>query len=101
MAQKGNGSPQQSGPQQTQPPPRRPAGEFRYGLCRASVWANPTDQGGTRYSVSLQRSYKDGDGQWQTTQSLNRDDVPLMIQALTDAYRFMYAPKEREPGDEG
>jgi hypothetical protein len=88
MAQK-NAAPRKDEQQQ----PNRPIAEFRYGLCRTSVWQNQNQDGQTRYSVSLQRSYRDKDGNWQTTQSLNRDDLPLMIQALTDAYRFCYAPR--------
>jgi hypothetical protein len=77
----------------------KPVVEFRYGLCRASVWENEKEGGGVRYSVSLQRSYKDDQG-WHQTQSLNASDIDLMIMALQDAKRFVFAPKEREPGEE-
>ena len=78
----------------------KPVAEFRYGLCRASVWANEKEEGGVRYSVSLQRSYKDEQG-WHQTQSLNASDIELMIMALQDAKRFVFAPKEREPDQDG
>lgn len=88
---------------QQQPPPqnnhKRPVFEAKYGLCRASVWANETQGGGVRYNVSFQRSYKDDQGNWQTTQSLNREDIGLMIMCLEDCQRFVYT--KREPGQEG
>ncbi len=80
---------------------QRPVVEFKYGLCRASVWENDKEGGGVRYSVSCQRSYKDDQG-WHQTQTLNASDIDLMIMALQDAKRWIYGPKpqsEREPAD--
>jgi hypothetical protein len=73
---------------------KRPVAEFKYGLCRASVWENEKDGGGVRYSVSCQRSYKDDQG-WHQTQTLNASDIDLMIMALEDAKRWVYGPKQQ------
>ena len=71
---------------------QRPVAEFKYGLCRASVWENEKDGGGVRYSVSFQRSYKDDQG-WHQTQTLNASDIDLMVMALEDAKRWIYGSK--------
>ncbi len=74
---------------------QRPIIEFKYGLCRASVWENDKEGGGVRYSLSLQRSYKDDQG-WHQTQTLNASDIDLMIMALQDAKRWIFAAKRTE-----
>ena len=78
---------------------QKPVAEFKYGLCRASVWENEKESGGVRHSVSIQRSYKDEDG-WHQTQSLNASDVELMIMALQDAKHWIYGRNYRDPGSE-
>lgn len=90
--QKG-GAARPQGQQQPAPEPRRPVAEFKMGLCCVSVWQNQNPDGKVRYSASFQRSYTDANGQWQTTQSLNRDDIPLMMAALQQALVFCYSPR--------
>ena len=40
---------------------------------KASVWENESDKG-TFYSLTLERSYKDADGNWKNSASLSRRD---------------------------
>lgn len=96
---------QQAPPQQQQQPARKPpVAEFRMSLVKIAAWENERQDGGTRLSFSLTRSYKDGNGQWQSagTLSLNREDLALVMEVCRQAMVFGYGPKEnREPGQDG
>lgn len=48
----------------------QPAHKFRLGLITATIWKNENF-----YSVDLSRTYKDGNGQWQTTTSYGHSDL--------------------------
>ena len=60
----------------------KPVHEIRMGRIKAAIWANET-QTGTRHNVSLQRIYKDDGGEWQTSDSFGRDDLPLLAKVVT------------------
>ena len=60
----------------------RPVQEIRMGRIRAAIWANETENG-TRYNVTVNRLYKDGD-KWKDSTSFGRDDL-LLVAKVTDA----------------
>lgn len=66
----------------------RPVQEFRVGRIKATIWANPTDQG-VRHNVTLGRIYKTEEG-WKTADSFGREDLPLLIKVLVRAHDWMY-----------
>lgn len=70
-------------------PSRAPSYKARYGRVEAAVWARDRSEGWTAYHVTLQRSYKDRDGKWQRTQSLDEDDLLPAAKALEDAYAWI------------
>lgn len=49
---------------------KTPAYKFRLGLITATIWDNDGF-----YSVDLARSYKNSDGQWQSTASYGHADL--------------------------
>jgi hypothetical protein len=68
----------------------KPAKQFKAGAVRATIWNNPTEDGQGMYStVSLERSYKDKAGAWQTTNSLRQNDIPKAMLVLNKAYEFV------------
>ncbi len=71
---------------------QRPAHEIRYGRIKATIWQNDSDQG-TFYGVQFCRLYKTGDD-WRTTDSFNRDDLPLLSRVADKAFDWMYASAE-------
>ncbi len=73
----------------------QPVQEIRMGLIKAVVWANPTKSNGIMHNVTLSRIYRDRNGEWQETQSLGRNDLPLAAKVLDAAHTFI-CRKEQE-----
>lgn len=70
----------------------RPEKRFRAGACIATVFVNEHPIDGERVSlqnVSLQRVYKDRDGQFKYTSSFKPADVPKAVLVLCKAYEYM------------
>lgn len=49
----------------------KPVHHVRLGTIKAAIWANDLLDGGTYYTVTVQRFYSD-DGEWKYTQSFRR-----------------------------
>ena len=65
---------------------------FRHGLCSASIFENEYKRGEESFTVrtvSFQRRYLDKEGNWQTTNSLNVNDIPKAVLVLNKAYEFL------------
>ena len=71
---------------------QRPAHEIRYGRIKATIWKNESESG-TFYSTQFSRLYKAGD-EWRTTDSFNRDDLPLLSRVADKAFDWIYQPDE-------
>ena len=88
-------------------PTNKPVVAFRMRGISASVFANDvtTDDGRelTRYDVSVQRRYRDGD-EFKTTSSFRRDDLPILQLLARRAWEFIVdeeaAPDKVEDEDE-
>ena len=69
------------------------------GGIQATVWENQVqnDKGESypRLSVTLQKSYKDKDGNYQKTGSLSANDVPRALFVLQQAYEWMITYKDQ------
>jgi hypothetical protein len=66
----------------------KPVHEVRMGRIKAAIWANSTSAG-MRHSVTFVRLYKE-DGQWKTSQSFGRDDLPLLEKVADQAHTWIY-----------
>lgn len=66
----------------------RPVHEIRLGRVKAAIWENET-QNGTRFNVTVQRLYKDGD-EWKSSDSFGRDDLPLLAKVLDRAHSYCF-----------
>jgi hypothetical protein len=87
-----------------------PAHKLRIGNLQATIWRNTSDKG-TWYTVTPNRSYKQGDETWKETDSLNFDDLLTMAKLLDQAHTWIVdqmqadskarkARKEANDGDE-
>ena len=72
----------------------QPIKEFRVqGGIKAAIWRNEVQQNGrtvVQYSIKVQRSYKDKTtGEWKTTDYFRPQDLPRLILAAQEAFRFV------------
>ena len=73
----------------------RPAHEITLGRIRATIWANRSKRDDVWYSVSISRSYRDGEV-WKETTSFGRDDLPLVSKAAELAYAWIWSGRSTE-----
>ena len=70
-----------------------PEKRFSTGAITATVWHNQgkskTGEAADYRTVSFQRSYKDPNGAWKTTNSLRVNDLPRASLVLQKAYEFI------------
>ena len=78
----------------------QPEKKIRAGAVSATVWRN---QGQTKTgepteynTISIERSYKDKEGNWQSTNSLRKNDLPKAVVVLQKAYEHLVLNKEVE-----
>ena len=81
----------------------QPKKKFNAGAVSATVWENQatnktTGQPVSYNTISLQRGYKDKEGNWQSTNSLRVTDIPKAILVLQKAYEELTL---REYGETG
>jgi len=78
----------------------RPVKEFRTRRnIRAAVWANPSEKGDhPRFSVTVEKRYRDSEGNWQTSHSYFRDEIPDLRLVLSKAFEHISL---QEPKAEG
>ena len=80
----------------------RPLKQFASGSVRATIWENERERGKqqfTTHTVRIERVYKDLNGEWQTTNGFNKNDLPNLELLVRKAFEFL-SMREREPQDE-
>jgi hypothetical protein len=66
-----------------------PRARFRAGQVSAALWENEIQTAGRTATVlkaTIQRRYKDTDGQWKSSTSFSRNEIPLAIHCLQEAF---------------
>ena len=70
-----------------------PEKKFRASPITATIWTNEVkfkDEEPRMYrTISLERSYKDKDGAWKSTNSLRVNDLPKAILVLNKAFEYI------------
>ena len=72
---------------------RMPVKTFRAGVVSAAVWRH-TEAGRdgremASWSVTLDKRYRDKEGIWKSSRSLNVNDIPKAVVALENAYSYV------------
>ena len=67
---------------------QKPLHVVRVGHINAAIWENKTEYG-SRYSVTLEQLYKDGDKDWQSSRSLFSSNLPIAEKALARAFDYI------------
>ncbi|MEZ6104423.1 MAG: hypothetical protein R3E01_36260 [Pirellulaceae bacterium] len=77
----------------------RPAARFTgTGNLSVAVWTHKNDNGTTNYSVRLDRSYKDADGNYQSTPYLRDGDLLRAQKLLERADNWIEQQKQQQRG---
>ena len=66
-----------------------PVAKFRAGQISSAVWRNQIQIKGKVVMVlkaTVQRRYKDKEGNWQSSGSFSRNEIPLAIHCLQQAF---------------
>ncbi len=70
-----------------------PEKKFRVGAICATIWKNnAVTKDGKESSfrtVSIERSYKDKNDEWQNTNSMRAMDLPKLVLVLNKAYEYV------------
>ena len=78
----------------------KPVKEFRAGSVRASIWRDEIPGQGEEpfevFSVRVEKRYKDGQGNWQSTTRFKRGDLADLELVAFKAREFI-SLNEREP----
>jgi len=78
----------------------KPEKHFKFGGVRATVWCDVRKSAGGKSfksrSVTLDRAYKDADGEWKNTHSLKEGDILKAMTALQQAFEFMTQKSDGE-----
>jgi hypothetical protein len=80
----------------------KPIEKFRAGQVSCALWENEISVSGGRkvrvLRATVERRYKDSDGEWKSSGSFGRNELPLVIYCLTKA--FAYIVDEQNTGSE-
>lgn len=78
----------------------RPIKTIKAGNVRAAIWANQgNDESRTFHTVTVTRSFKDGD-EWRESTSFGRDDLPKLELVTRKAFEFIHLKAESRDGGE-
>lgn len=79
----------------------KPLATVRDGAIKATIWSNPTDKGGVRYSVEISRSYTDAEGAWHDTHYFGRNELLRVSHLAGKAYDAIAEAAAVDTGQSG
>ena len=75
----------------------QPEKVFQHGAVRASVFVNDVSSNGKSFQipkVSVQKRYRDKQGQWQNSSTFDLNDLPKIVAAVNKAYDHLTSKEE-------
>lgn len=69
-----------------------PEKKFVAGAISATIWKNTSEKDGKEFSyetISIERNFKDQNGEWKKTSSMRINDLPKAEMVLKKAYEFL------------
>ena len=79
---------------------QRPVAKFAAGQVAAAIWENEvTTKAGkkvTMLKASVERRFKDKDGQWKSSNSFSRNEIPLVIYCLQKSLEHIIESRKDE-----
>ena len=80
-----------------------PVAKFRAGQVSTAIWANEVQmpRGAVKIlKATIQRRYKDKNGEWQSSGSFSRNEIPLAIHCLQKAFERIIELQNEESGSD-
>jgi len=77
----------------------KPEKSFKCGGCEAAVFENEVVKGGKTIAikkVAFQKRYKNANGEWESTHSLDINEIPKAVLVLNKAYEYLVARNDDE-----
>jgi hypothetical protein len=71
---------------------QKPVAKFRAGQVSAAIWEKEVSVNGrtvTMLKATVERRYKDRDGQWKSSASFSRNEIPLAIFCLQKSFEHI------------
>lgn len=81
---------------------QKPLWKASAGTVSVALWKNDVAVGGrnvTMLKATVERRYKDAQGQWASSSSFGRNEVPLLLYCLGRAYGKMLEKPDGAEGD--
>lgn len=76
----------------------KPEISFKCGSCEIAIFVNEINRNGKAVSIKkavFQKRYMDQNGEWQSTGSLDVNDIPKAIFALSRAYAYLMSAGDK------
>lgn len=70
----------------------KPVAKFRAGAISSAIWTNDIRVGNVTKTVlkcTVERRYKDASGEWKSTGSYGRNEIPLVMHVLSQAFAYI------------
>jgi len=81
----------------------RPAAKVTMYPVTAAIWRNETVKG-PAYSVTIDRTYRDAEGNWKSSDTLNESDLLLAAKVLdlahTEIVKLRASDRQTQPSEE-
>ena len=80
----------------------QPLARFRAGAMSCALWENEINVSGTTKTVlkaSVTRRYKDRNGDWKSSQSFSRNEIPLAVYCLERAFAKIIEEETAQNGN--
>lgn len=74
----------------------KPEQKFRSGLVCATIWKKEITKDNQKfdvYSITIDRSYKDGD-EWKKTSTFNKHDLLRLQTVLNESVKYLFLNEE-------
>jgi hypothetical protein len=83
---------------------QQPLAKFRAGSVSCAVWENEATVNGRQIEIlkaTLERRFKDEKGEWKSSNSFSRNEIPLAMYCLEKAFAMMIEERSVKSGGIG
>ena len=81
-----------------------PMAKFKAGQVSSALWENEIEVKGKTVTIlkaTVQRRYKDKENNWQSSGSFSRNEIPLAVYCLQQAFQKIIETQSKQSSDNG